>query len=195
MKNLVIVGLAVGLGAGGWWLASPDRTDGARTTCPPDTTHPPDPPTSTLTDSNEVFRKAFWKRPAANDKVLHAERREWADAAGVLKWQWFIAVEPSPELLEHLCGDNAFSLTPAATVPVIAGAPAWFGFQAADVEVMQAPHGNMRLIFSKTKRLLHATDAGGGFARGVEAPANPPEALSANPGRLPSTPPPSPERP
>lgn len=55
-------------------------------------TPPPDvpsdtSPTTTLSDPVAVFQRAFWKRPAADDKILHAERREWSGADGVQKWQ------------------------------------------------------------------------------------------------------------
>lgn len=149
-----------------------------------------DLPTSTSTDPTEIFQKAFWKRPATDDKILHAERREWSDAAGVRKWQWFLVVEPAPALVKHLREDNAFSLVPAITVSAIKEAPAWFAFDRGDVEILQAPNGNMRLFFSKTKRLVHATGSGGGFQPGIpeaaRVAASPPVAT----GRLPLTPPP-----
>jgi hypothetical protein len=124
-------------------------------------------PTTTLSDPVAVFQRAFWKRPAADDKILHAERREWQ------KWQWFLVVEPSPALVKHLREDNAFSLVPAATAPAVRDAPAWFTFQPAEVEVRQAAHGNLRMFFGKTKRLLYATDAGDGFLPGAPEPAKP----------------------
>lgn len=197
MKKLVIIGLAVAVGAGGWWLASPDRTNRSYTTHKSYNSPPPNPPTSTLTDSTEVFQKAFWKRPTADDTILHAERREWADAEGVQRWQWFIAVEPSATLVKHLREDNAFSLAPAKSVPVVKDAPEWFAFPSSDVEILQAPRGEMCLFFSKTKRLLLATDSGGGFHPGATESAKPPPAPTAGQvvsGRLPKTPPPTPPK-
>ncbi len=151
---------------------------------------PADPPTSTFTDPAEIFQKAFWKRPAVDDKILHAERREWSDSAGVSKWQWFLVVEPAPALVKYLREDNAFSLVPATTVSAIKEAPAWFAVNPGDVEIPQAPNGNMRLFFSKTKRLLHATGSGGGFQRGAPEAAKSAASSPTATGRLPLTPPP-----
>jgi hypothetical protein len=195
MKTALIVTTVALLGAGGWWLASRDQADESQTT---HTTDQSPRPTSTTTDHTEVFQKAFWKRPTANDKILHAERREWADAAGVQKWQWFIAVEPSPELVKYLREENAFMLSPSSTVPAVDRAPDWFRYDPQDVDVLMTSRGGLRLFFSKSKSLLLGTDAGGGFQPGapepitVTAPApNPP----TNSGRLPATPPPEPTTP
>jgi hypothetical protein len=147
-------------------------------------------PASTSSDPAEIFQKAFWKRPAADDKILHAERREWSDTAGVSKWQWFLVVEPAPALVKHLREDNAFSLVPATTVSAIKEAPAWFAFNPNDVEILQAPNGNMRLFFSKTKRLIYATGSGGGFQPGIPEAAKSAASPPAATGRLPLTPPP-----
>ena len=60
-----------------------------------------------------VFQRAFWRRPGAGDRILHAERRDWKDAgAAVQKWQWFVAVAPSPEFRRWLLEDNPFELAP-----------------------------------------------------------------------------------
>ncbi|MFT4640024.1 MAG: hypothetical protein ACI8T1_003349 [Verrucomicrobiales bacterium] len=122
-------------------------------------------------DAIEVFQRAFWKRPTPHDKILHAERREWSDSDGTEQWQWFIVVEPSPELLKHLREDNAFGLSVAGTAPIPSAAPSWFTFEQDDVDILQAPRGNMRLFFSKAKDLLYATDTGGVFRPGVSEPA------------------------
>lgn len=106
------------------------------------------------------------------------------------KWQWFLVVEPAPALVKHLREDNAFSLVPATTVSAIPEAPAWFAFKPGDVEILQGPNGNMRLFFSKTKRLLHATGSGGGFHPGATESAKPAEPPPAATGRLPLTSPP-----
>ncbi len=150
----------------------------------------PAPPTTTVSDPVEVFQRAFWKRPTANDKILHAERREWAGQNGLRKWNWFVALEPSPELLTYLRIDNAFNLIPSTTVPPIDQPPAWFVINPAAVEILRAPNGGMCLFFSKTGNLRYATDAGGGFHPGAaEAPKPLPGKVSA--GRLPLTPPPT----
>jgi hypothetical protein len=50
-----------------------------KTTRPPESLHPPSDQLvlKTLTDPTLVFQKAFWRRPESDDKILHAERREW----------------------------------------------------------------------------------------------------------------------
>lgn len=199
MKAFVVVTAAVAAGTLGLLLISP-RDQGSREAHESHESHKShEPPTTTITDFTEVFQRAFWKRPAADDRILHAERREWSDTAGVKRWQWFIAVEPSSQLVKYLRDDNAFSLTPAAVVPEMVEAPAWFAYRAADVDVLQAPHGNMRLLFSKSKRLLLATDSGGGFHPGVPEPVKPaagsPSPGQATTGRLPVTSPPTSPKP
>jgi len=146
-------------------------------------------------DPAEVFRRAFWQPPGTGDQILHAERREWTDPAGLKRWEWFLVVEPSIELVKYLREDNAFGLVPVPKVPEMADAPPWFAFRPDEVDVLQAPHGNLHLFFSKTKRLLHATSSGMGFRPGA------PEAVKAVPpvqspsGRLPTRPPPIPANP
>lgn len=147
------------------------------------------PPTLTLTDAEEIFKKAFWRRPAPADQIQHAERHEWRDADGLERWQWFLVVRASPGLIQYLRDDNAFGLVPASAVPVISEAPAWFRFKPEDVTVLQASHAGMRLMFSKTDNTLYATDSGRGFTKGAPAPIKPIQQAPA-PGRLPTTLPP-----
>jgi len=153
-----------------------------------------DPPTSVQSEATEIFRRAFWQRPGAGDKILHAERREWADATGVLKWQWFLEVEASPELIRYLRDDNAFGLSPAQEVPDVEGAPAWFVYPATGVNFLKSRRGQMTLCFSKTGNRLFASDSGTGFRPGAPAPVEAPTAPNPlNPpaaGRLPNSMPP-----
>lgn len=187
MKALLLIPLA-GLLAGAGWFAY--RTDPSEQSHPSPKTHASSPPTNTSTDSAKIFQQAFWKRPTADDKILHAERREWSDKDGVTKWQWFLAVEPSPELVKHLREDNAFHLAPAATPPKPDGAPAWFVFDAGDMSAMHAPGGGLTLLFSKSGNLLYATDTGGGFNPGAPEPTKTASQTTGT-GRLPLTAPPS----
>jgi hypothetical protein len=120
----------------------------------------------TNNDPQEVFHRAFWQRPSPEDRILHAERREWSDENGVKRWQWFLAVEPSPALVKRLRVDNAFGVRPLNTAPSIPAAPPWFKVPG-DVETLAAAHGNLRLLFTKSDKLLYATDHGGGFRPGV----------------------------
>ena len=145
-----------------------------------------------LSDPVKIFRRAFWRSPVPEDRILHAERREWADSDGLKKWQWFIAVEPSPGLLKYLQADNSFGLVALAAKPDFTDPPAWFVFGPAEVDVLAAPRGSLRLIFSKTRNLVYATDSGSGFQPGApEAPVHSAPPANAS-GRLPATPPPTP---
>lgn len=152
-------------------------------------------PTDVETDPVKVFQRALWANPASDDQILHAERREWKDAEGLQKWQWFLVVKPSPALLKRLREDNAFGLMPAAEVSRLISPPAWFYFQPGEISVMKAAAGGMQLIFSKDLKTLHATDSGLGFRPGLPEPAKSPSpAATAKPGRLINTPPPLPPR-
>jgi hypothetical protein len=185
MKAVIVIAAAALVAFTGWWLASPEnRSDKS------DETHRAykSPPTTTLTDSTTVFEKAFWKHPTANDKILHAERREWSDAAGLQKWQWFIEVEPSPELIKHLRDDNAFNLIASTSSKPIEGAPIWFTV-SSDASTLSSPQSNMRISFDSKSHRLHATDSGTGFRPGAPEPSKP-LTQSQPTGRLPTTPPP-----
>lgn len=152
-------------------------------------------PTKTITDGPVLFQRAFWKKATAADKILHAERREWGEGDSMKKWQWFLVVEPSPELLKYLRADNAFGLSPATPIPAAEGTPEWFTFNEADVETTRTPTGSMRVFFHRTKPLLYATASGAGFTAGAQQaaakPAQPAIAEIAEiAGRLPRTSPP-----
>lgn len=139
------------------------------------------PPDTTSTDGAAVFRKAFWRQPGEGDRILHAERREWMDEENVSRWQWFIAVEPSPALVKYLREENAFGLTPdtagggagAETGAGYPQAPAWFPTGIAGFDLLRGPDGTLRLLFSKTANQLYATDSGHGFRPGAAHPAAP----------------------
>lgn len=149
-------------------------------------------PTKTVTDTVEIFKRAFWRRPAPEDEILHAERQEWSDAEGLQRWRWFLVVKASPALVKNLREENAFGLLPSEPVPPPGDAPGWFAFPAGDFELLQSPDRSMHLFFSKSDNTLYATAAGRGFTRG--APEAPPPAQAApTTGRLPTTSPPNPE--
>lgn len=188
MKRLLIPLTALIVTAVGWYLASPenepDRSHEAHVP------HESTPPTNTVTDPALVFQKAFWKRPTAEDQILHAERREWQDKDGLSKWQWFIAVKPSPALVDHLITDNAFMLAPRSGRPEHADdTPKWFPTEAP--QTFANTSGTFQILWDKEKNLLHATDSGSGFRPGAPEPAK--AITAAQPeGRLPTTPPPKP---
>lgn len=151
-------------------------------------------PTQILSDANEVFKKAFWRRPSAEDEIIHAERHEWRDAENLDRWQWFIEVRASAGLVEYLRDDNVFGLVPTSTLPEIAEAPSWFRLNPAQFVLYAAPHGGMRLMFSKEGNTLYAMGSGRGFTKGLPEPA-PASQEAPFPGRLPTTLPPIPNSP
>ena len=153
-----------------------------------------DPPTKIDNDPVKIFQRAFWASPTGEDKILHAERREWSNAAGVQKWQWFLVVEPSPALLKRLRDDNAFGLAPAPSATNTDHAPEWFDFKPSEVSVHKAPQGTLQLMFTQNGNTLYATDSGLGFRPGAPEPIikSPPSAAPV-PHRLPPTPPPTPQ--
>ncbi|MEM9479873.1 MAG: hypothetical protein AAGA58_09505 [Verrucomicrobiota bacterium] len=147
----------------------------------PDTTAPPE----------EVFKRAFWRKPTGDDEILHAERREWSDGNGVRKWQWFLKVRPSDQLVEYLRDQNAFHLVSAPTIAPIPNPPSWFAPQESNADVFQSTSATMQLVFG-TDDILYATDRGGGFHLGAELPAGETEFQVASTGRLPQHSPPDP---
>ena len=122
---------------------------------------------NTSTDPTLVFQKAFWRRPDSADKILHAERREWCEQGkDVREWQWFLAVNPSPNLAEWL-KTNPFSLPVFNDLYKYEGSapkPDWFPNDFAGFEIHKAPQGRFVLLFSAEKNLLYAMDSGAGFA-------------------------------
>jgi hypothetical protein len=154
-----------------------------------------DPPdlNQTKAEAEEIFRRAFWQPPGAADKILHAERREWVDAADVKKWRWFLEVEASPELRKYLQKANAFGLSPAQEVAGVEKAPAWFVYPASGVDFLKSRRGQMTLCFSKSGNRLFATDAGSGFRPGAPEPTIAPDSgRPTSAGRLPNSMPPTP---
>ena len=121
-------------------------------------------------DPQDIFQRAFWRRPTPDDRILHAERREWvSEEDGVRRWQWFLAVKPGTALKQWLLEDNAFGLDKVAGATPLAGftqLPSWFPTQGglAKCEVRQAAGSKMTLLFDSKKNVFYATDAGHGFA-------------------------------
>ncbi len=153
---------------------------------------PESPPLNVTSDPVKIFQKAFWRSPAADDEILHGERREWLGPDGLEKWQWFLVVKPSPGLVKYLRDDNAFGLVTADAMPEIVDPPAWFAFKTPEVRRMKAPTANLMFIFSKSGNLLYATDSGGGFRPGLPEPGKAVREGPTSSGRLPATPPPNP---
>lgn len=137
-----------------------DRSDPAAQTDlspKPDLTH----------DPAAVFQKAFWKRPNTSDKILHAERREWKDEHGVSSWQWFLEVQPSPEIISYLREENAFRLSTRQSVSLPENAPPWFIKDTQGNRILGGSGSGMQLIFTPGDAKLYATSKGGGFRPGA----------------------------
>lgn len=148
-------------------------------------------PTTTSSDPVEVFQRAFWKHPAATDEIIHAERREWEDAESVTRWQWFIQVKPSPELVRHLITENAFNLVPASEPPSVESAPGWFHATSKTARTLRSTGAQMLIIFDQENNIITATDTGGGFHKSIVAAPSSIAQSQPPASRLPNSPPPS----
>ena len=168
----------------GWFLFRAQRPAPTPETTPGETLEKSFPP-------ELVFRRAFWRRPTPEDRILHAARREWSDTQGVTRWQAFLAVEPGLALRDWLA-TNPFSL---ATVPALSSEipnpPEWFPKNFEGLTIQQSPIGNMVILTAPGGSPVYFTDHGKGFARTAETPVPvPPATAPAN--RLPNSPPPIP---
>ena len=172
MPPLILAGLAVAGSVAfvAWRVASQPSSPAAAAVSLP---LPPKPDANGLALSQDpaaVFQRAFWRRPAAADKILHAERRDWLDASsGVEKWQWFIAVEPSAPFRDWLLQENPFELVagaPGTELAPLTDPPAWFPLapELAALTRYRNREGRFLVFHDITKNRLYATDAGGGFA-------------------------------
>lgn len=124
-------------------------------------------------DPEEVFRRAFWRHPAPEDRIIHAERFEWKSEDGTLaRWQWFLEVNPGPALLAFLRDPGTLGLLPtddAGSPPPAApwqGRPLWFppAGSTSGFEVLRDPQGALTLLYRANDNILFATDAGHGFS-------------------------------
>lgn len=196
MKAAAIAVTLFAAGALAIWRMDPGatRASGATGQSPsPDANEEP-APSSISTDAGEVFRKAFWQHPGKDDRILHAERREWSDQSGLRKWQWFIIVDASPTLLKRLRDDNVFGLQHQAAKPAFSNPPDWFRVPDNGVKFMTSPHGGFCLVLDQAGRRIHATDSGEGFRPGApEVTRDSPLPVTGSPtshGRLPDSMPP-----
>ena len=149
-------------------------------------------------NAGEVFQRAFWRRLADDDQVLHAERREWRDKDGkVQRWEWYLALRPGAGLSAYLRNENPFGMKAGSGFSPREGAPGWFPKDCKDLRLEQHATGAMTFLWREKDGVLFASDAGGGFrpaSPGREA-APPATSRPSRPGRIPGTPPPLPERP
>lgn len=176
--RLLAVLAAVLLLAGGavvWLLRSPGPAGAPGPAVPPKVASAPakgDKSAVTLAvepDKTQVFQRAFWRRPGSGDRILHAERKEWSDATGVQKWQWFIVVDPSPEFRRWLIEDNPFELAALASggeEVAVENAPKWFPGLDARAALAQYRNrgGRMIVLLDRKSGRIFATDGGSGFA-------------------------------
>lgn len=149
----------------------------------------------------EVFQKALRRRPAADDRIVHAERREWTKdaAAGISNWQWFLEIEPGAALRSWLREQNPFSVLPAGpeTLTKVAGPPSWFPAEPGDFEIFAGGStGRLVFLYSRDGKTIYATSSGEGLTPAAPPPAAAP-AAQENPAarRLPDGPPPIPSKP
>lgn len=170
---LIVASVACAVSAAVFWRVWTDLSPTAAPATPAPalqkkTAHDPAAP-EIERNAPAVFQRAFWRRPAAADRILHGERREWKDASGVLKWQWFVAVRPSREFRDWLMKENPFEIItcdPRESFATITEAPAWF-LTADDVSAFAAHRnreGRYLVFFDPKTNRLFATDSGGGFA-------------------------------
>lgn len=187
--------LLIALLAGGvWWVFQQEPDDlpeppavatpespGEAGPAPAETDDPePELQLRTVSEDVEVFRRAFWRNPTVEDKVLHAERREWvAEEDGVRHWQWFLAVEPSPQLARYLVEKNPFAMKRVAAeeveLPRETPPPPWFPprGQWGEMQIQRSQRSLMTWLRDPRTGVLYAFDTGGGFARPAAAEAVP----------------------
>lgn len=163
------------LAGGAWWFyqgcISASRTVGKVATAPASAPIKGSPDTVQLDqDKTVVFQRAFWRRPEKGDRIIAAERRDWLDeTSAVQKWQWFVAVDPSPGFRRWLLEDNPFEVT-AVTAgtppPTLENTPPWFPVRSELAAYLQyRTRGSRLTIFVDPKSgQLFAADSGAGFA-------------------------------
>ena len=171
-RGFLYAGTLLALASGGaiWWLGDkPDASPALTLSGPaPVAELGPDERLDVTHDRAVVFQKALWRRPAADDVILDAERREIADAGngGVKMWQWFLAVRPGPDLRAWL-DTNPFALTPASKRPTTEekiSPPEWFPRELEGFAMRQNAEGRLVFWYSAEQNLLYATDSGFGFS-------------------------------
>ena len=143
-------------------------------TAPATVSAPAIPPAETLARTvhfDTVFARALWRRPQPEDVIKNAERREWSDAEGVTRWDWFLEVQPGPALRTWL-DTNPFSLhksespTPAIP-PAEALRPEWFPKEATGFEVFVSSSSSFLMLLDPATQKIYLSDSGGGLAKPV----------------------------
>jgi hypothetical protein len=132
------------------------------------------PALKTERDAAAVFQRAFWRRPGPDVRILEGERREWIDGkSAVQKWQWFVALQTTPEFRRWLLEENPFELARTDAAPADMAptepAPKWFPAATARAEMTayRARGSGFTIFLNAKSGRLFATDAGSGFAAAV----------------------------
>ncbi|MDP0490611.1 MAG: hypothetical protein Q7Q71_06140 [Verrucomicrobiota bacterium JB023] len=140
-------------------------------------------------DGEEIFKRAFWRRPSDDDEIIRAERREWLSGGEVERWEWYLQFRPGDELGEMLFGRNEFRLSPTAQEDhSVAHGPDWFTPGAGEV-ALAAEDGSMTLV--RDGQTVFAMGAGGGFSSGHELSPSTVQPVPPSQGRLPGHRPPA----
>ena len=176
MKTWIAVGAGLmAIGAGAWWAIS--RQAQLPASDPVAATEPAawvpatdDARLGLQFDPAEVFQRAFWRRAAPEDRILHAERRHWRAEGrdSVERWQWFIVVDPSQAFADWLLNENPFELTtvvPGGVSLALDDAPRWMpgAKELSGYAHYHKPGGNLHVFRDPRTGLIYATDQGGGF--------------------------------
>ena len=122
-------------------------------------------------DFDAVFARALWRRPQPDDVIKNAERRDWSDAEGVTRWDWFLEVQPGAALLAWL-DTNPFSLHKSeapkpAIPPAEALRPEWFPKEGAAFEVFVSSSTSFLMLRDSATQKVYLSDSGGGFAKPI----------------------------
>lgn len=153
-----------------------------------------EPPTTIVSDKEEIFKRAFWRQPSSEDRILQAARYDWSDEEGLNRLQWYLLVQPSADLFSYLGEKNAFGLLPGKEVPDFPEAPAWFTPSAASNRIFRANDDSFWLLFNESGDRLYATGVGRGFSKGAPEPEGTTgRQEESNYGRLPNAAPPTPQ--
>lgn len=126
-----------------------------------------DPPDIVETRSAEVFRRAFWRHPAPEDRILQAELRQWIDAGEVSRWSWHLRFLPGPELRDALLTARIYPLRKIrkeelAERLAACPRPDWAPGTADEPVPMMA--GSL-LLLQGNDGVWYAEDHGNGFAK------------------------------
>lgn len=168
-------GVALTAALAGLWLFQKESAQSAAKETAPINSIPLLPGENLKADwsPEEVFRRAFWQHPGADDRIVEAIRFESSAPDGVSRWVWFMKIHPSAELLHKLRDPSTFGLLvaskPKPPLPGDISPPDWFPRTNMDsgADILQHPSQNLTLQYESKDNLLYASDYGRGFAKSV----------------------------